>query len=221
MGALLKVPPRLAGLCGLLAPPLSWAIILASIAVNPWFRWRDHALSHLGSPAGAIPALFNAGLILTGALGLLMAAGLGGLATDLRGRLGRVLLAVALGSLIGVGIFPWPYPPGTPLASAPFTPAAVAHTATAAAFFVLTPVSLILAGRSQALRKEPLGRPILVLGVGSLAVVLAFPAFVAGAANPEGVAIPEALAALFVSAASVLFGARLLKGGLPGASPAS
>ncbi len=184
------VSPRLAGICGLVAPPLSWAVIFASIAANPWFRWREHALSHLGSPAGAIPALFNAGLILTGALGLLMAAGLGGLATDLRGRAGRLLLAVALGSLVGVGIFPWPYPPGTPLASAPFTPAAIAHTATAAAFFVLTPVSLILAGRSRALRGEPLGRAILLLGVGSLGVVFAFPAFVGGAANVEGVAIP-------------------------------
>ncbi len=212
------VSPKVAGLCGLLAPPLSWAIIFTSIAANPWFRWRDHALSHLGSPAGTIPVLFNFGLILTGALGILMAAGLGGLATDWRGRLGRALLAVALGSLVGVGLFPWPYPPGTPLASSSFTPAAIAHTATAAAFFILTPISLLLAGRSRALRGEGLGRALRLLGIGSLAVVLAFPAFVVGAANPDGVAIPEALAALFVSAASVLFGWKLLKGGLPGTS---
>lgn len=213
----MRVSPRLAGLCGLAAPPISWSFIIVSIAVNPWFRWRDHALSHLGSPAGNIPILFNTGLVLTGALGLVMAAGLSGLATDWRGRAGRLLLAVALGSLVGVGLFPWPYPPGTPMTSPQaFAPVAIAHTATAATFFILTPISLILAGRSEALRGERLGRTILLLGVCSLAVVLAFPAFVGGAANPEGVAIPEALAALFVSAASILFGMRLLKGGLPG-----
>lgn len=213
----MRVSPRVAGLCGLLAPPLSWAFILSSIAANPWFKWRDHALSHLGSPAGTVPALFNTGLVLTGALGLVMAAGLSDLATDMRGRVGRALLAIAMASLIGVGLFPWPYPPGVPLTSPQaFTPAATAHTATAASFFVLTPVSLILAGRSLSLRKEPLGRTVLLLGIGSLAVVLAFPAFVVGAANPDGVAIPEALAALFVTAASVLFGWKLLRGGFPG-----
>jgi hypothetical membrane protein len=212
------VSPKVAGLCGLLAPPAGWAFIAASIAANPWFKWRDHALSHLGSPAGTVPALFNTGLILTGALGLVMAAGLGGLATDRRGKVGRALLAVALASLVGVGIFPWPHPPGLEPGEVPeFTPQAVAHTATAATFFLLIPISLILAGRSEALRGETLGRAVLLLGIGSLAVVLAFPVFVVGAASFEGVAIPEALAAGFVSAASILCGRRLLKGGLPGA----
>ncbi|MEM3087252.1 MAG: DUF998 domain-containing protein [Halobacteria archaeon] len=218
----MRVSPRVAGLCGLLAPPLGWAFIAASIAANPWFRWRDHALSHLGSPAGSVPALFNAGLVLTGGLGLVMVAGLGGLATDLRGRAGRALLAVALASLIGVGIFPWPHLPGlTPGEVPEFTPQAVAHTATAATFFLLIPISLILAGRSEALRGEPLGRAVLSLGIGSLAVVLAFPVFVVGAASFEGVAIPEALAAGFMSAASILFGRRLLRGDFPGASASS
>lgn len=213
----MRVSPKLAGLCGLAAPPIGWAFIIASIAANPWFKWREHALSHLGSPAGTVPALFNTGLIFTGALGLVMVLGLSDLATDRRGRVGRTSLAVAMGSLVGVGIFPWPYPPGTPLTSpAAFTPLAAAHTGTAASFFLLTPISLILAGRSEALRKELLGRSILYLGIGSLAVVLAFPAFVVGAANPEGVAIPEALAAGFVSAASLLFGLRLWRGGIPG-----
>lgn len=208
----MAVSARVAGLCGLLAPPIGWSFIAASIAVNPWFKWRDHALSHLGSPAGAIPALFNAGLILTGTLGLVMAAGLGPLATDGWGRLGRALLAIALASLIGVGLFPWPHMPGLkPGEVSEFTPQAAAHTATAATFFLLIPVSLILVGRSRALRPEPLGGTILFLGVGSLAVVLAFPAFVAGAASFEGVAIPEALAAGFVSAASILLGRRLMK----------
>lgn len=208
--------PKFAGLCGLLAPAVGWLFIFASVSMNSWFSWRDHALSHLGSPRSVAPMVFNTGLTLTGLLGLLMTLGLADLAKDRRGRAGRVLLAVAMGSLVGVGLFPWPHPPGiSPDALPAFTPVAVAHTATAASFFLLVPVSLILAGRSEALRGRRLGRTALLLGFGSLAVVLAFPVFVVGAASFEGVAIPEALAALFMSAASVMFGTWLLRGGVP------
>ncbi|MBI4362968.1 MAG: DUF998 domain-containing protein [Euryarchaeota archaeon] len=214
----MKIPSRLAGACGILAPVLGWLFILASIAANPWFSWTGHALSHLGSPASTNPALFNTGLILTGGLGLLMTLGFAASSQpqaerDLRGRMGLLLLAVSLFALAGVGVFPWPHPPGLPASGIPeFTPTAVAHTATAATFFLLTPVSLLLIGRSAQYRGQPLGRLSILLGLGSLGTVLAFPAFVFGAANPEGVAIPEAIAALFTTAASIRFGVHLLRG---------
>ncbi len=47
--------------------------VLISIVLNPWFDYRTHALSDLGSIGANQAWIFNLGLILTGILGIIFA----------------------------------------------------------------------------------------------------------------------------------------------------
>ena len=62
-------------LLGLAGPAVAYASVAASVAASPWFSWASNALSDLGHSARSpVAPVFNAGLILGGALTLAYAA---------------------------------------------------------------------------------------------------------------------------------------------------
>jgi hypothetical membrane protein len=194
------ISPRAAGLCGIAAPPLAFALIFLAIHLNAdWFSWTDHALSDLGSARSASPLVFDAGLIAASALEMVLLTQLRGRARGRAGRGGFGLLAAGVLSLAGIGLFPSPTLP---------------HLAFSVGFYSLTPLGLLLLGVGS-LRSER-GWAFLSLGL-ALAVggvwALPYPG--------KGVAIPEALSAGLMSGWAMLLGAELLRGGAPAGAPAS
>ena len=52
---------RVAGLLGVLAPIFTLTLIFVSVALSPWFDWRNNALSDMG--ISRTPNPFNAALL--------------------------------------------------------------------------------------------------------------------------------------------------------------
>ncbi len=194
----MKVPPRLAGLCGLAAPPFAFALIFFTIRLNSsWFSWTDNALSDLGDSARS-PShlLFDAGLAGAALLELPLVASLPSRVRGPVGRAGVLVLGAGVLSLAGIGLFPESGNglPGSARLHVPFS----------VAFYALTPVGLLLLGAGS-LRAER-GWALLSLGfaLGAGAVwALPYPG--------KGVAIPEALSAGLMSAWAMVLGAQLLR----------
>lgn len=183
------IPRKAAGLCGVLAPPLAFALIFLAIHLNgSWFSWTDNALSDLGSAKSASPLVFDAGLIGASLLGLVVAAKL---RESVRGRLGRAgvwVLAVGVLSMGGIGAFASPSLP---------------HLAFSVAFFTITPLGLLFLGLDARGAERRWALLSLALALAAWVVwTLPYPG--------KGVAIPEALSAGLMSAWSITFGARLL-----------
>lgn len=192
----LRVSPRVAGLCGLAAPPFAFALIFLTIHLNSsWFSWTDNALSDLGdasrSPSHLVydAALLGAALLMVPLLRVLLSRVRGGL-----DRTGAAIFGAGVASLAGIGLFPEPTPPHLPFS---------------VAFFSLTPLGLLLlaAGLRRAEERWALFSLVCALAAGAV-WALPYPG--------EGVAIPEALSAGLMSAWVMALGARLLREGAPG-----
>ena len=85
----MPVSSRVAGVCGIVSQLTGLATVLVAVLVSPWFSWTGSFISTLGIE-GPVTVLFNSGLILTGVLGLVFAAGLWrNLPPDLSGRAGK------------------------------------------------------------------------------------------------------------------------------------
>jgi hypothetical membrane protein len=186
------IPPRVAGLCGLAAPPLAFVLIFLAIHLNAsWFSWTEHALSDLGSAQSSSPLVFDAGLISASLLELVLLTQIRRRARSRAGRAGFALLAAGILSLAGIGLFPSPTLP---------------HLAFSVGFYSLTPLGLLLLGAGS-LRTER-GWALLSLGFALAAgAVWALPY------PGRGIAIPEALSAGLMSAWAMVLGAQLLRGG--------
>ncbi|MBU0494677.1 MAG: DUF998 domain-containing protein [Chloroflexi bacterium] len=184
-------PRRIAGLCGVVSPPLILGLILTAVTISPWFSWQDNALSDMGtSPAAWIfnTALIVGGLLNVGlALGMWQWAGPGWLP---RLGSGGLFVAAVLLSLIGV-----------------FTEDHEAvHVAVAAGYFVLTPVGYLLLGTAW------LRRGVRVPGILTIAAGIAALLLIALTPHHDthGIAVPEILAALVISCWSFSMGVILL-----------
>ena len=106
-----KVPvsSRIAGVCGIASQLAGLATVLVTVSVSPWYSWTENYVSVLGTE-GSVTVLFNSGLILTGVLGLIFAAGLwrnlpSGL-LNRPGKAGVACLVLGSASLSAMGIFP-------------------------------------------------------------------------------------------------------------------
>ncbi|MEF8773954.1 MAG: DUF998 domain-containing protein [Halobacteriales archaeon] len=93
---------------------------LASWATGSWFGWTTHALSALGAPHRATAPVFNAGLVLAGALGVAFTWRVGCAGTNAAHRLGAALLGLSFASLALVGVFDVTRPLHVPVAVAFF-----------------------------------------------------------------------------------------------------
>ncbi len=55
---------------GLIFEPVFFVAVLISLIFNPWFDYNTHPLSDLGAKSATYPWIFNMGLFLTGAFGI-------------------------------------------------------------------------------------------------------------------------------------------------------
>ena len=180
----------ISGICGVVSPLLSQAMIFLAISSSPWFNWFMNALSDLGvSDSSAI--VFNAGLVSSGALTIVFTLGIKNiLKSGILGKIGSILLALTGLALCGIGLFP--------------ETAGIIHFFFSVAFFVLLPLSTWVLGADMLKysRKEPWGWFSVIVGIAAVIPWL-FPW--------RGVAIPEMASALSISAWSIVMGIRLLR----------
>jgi hypothetical membrane protein len=187
---------KVAGICGFLTPILAFALIFSAIAAYPEFSWLDNALSDLGIVEGITAALFNSGLLISGALCLIFATGLFVyLKKHIAGKIGASIFILASIALFAIGVFPENISP--------------THYIVSVAFFALLPISLLVTtGAFWLMHKARMAVFTLLV-----AVAAATPWVLYFAINYVlGVAIPEAVSA-FTGAvwAAVLSGKMLRK----------
>ena len=97
---------RIAGVCGITSQLVALAAVLLAISGSPRFSWTENDISVLGVE-GSATTLFNAGLILAGALSLIFAIGLGkSLLSSRLGQLGMDSLILGSMAMSAIGIFP-------------------------------------------------------------------------------------------------------------------
>lgn len=90
---------------GLAAAALAWAVILASIALNPWFVFTRNAFSDLGGPRANYPWVYNYGLIGVAALTFLFSAYLLSASRNKVEAVGASYVSVAAVFLALIGVF--------------------------------------------------------------------------------------------------------------------
>jgi len=187
---------RFAGLCGALAPLVSFGLMFYSISISTWFSWQSHALSDLGMPGRSSAALFNASLILGAALNIpLILAIRQWLGPARPGPAGTAIALVGTVAMGLVGVFP--------------ASVIVPHAISATAYFLLLPAGYILIGMALWRQRRR------THGVASIATALAAYA-VMSLAPHGGVAVSELLSALLLATRSFAVGLELWLGDLAG-----
>ncbi|MHA1653168.1 MAG: DUF998 domain-containing protein [Candidatus Thorarchaeota archaeon] len=94
-------------LVGAVAPLVALLCIVTAIAISPWFSWFDNALSDLGNYNNGMPAaaIFNAGLITTGAMLFVFLMRLMGRVHDTLTRVGLAIFSISVAFLTLIGVF--------------------------------------------------------------------------------------------------------------------
>lgn len=186
---MIRASPKIAGLCGILAPIIALVFISISIFLHPWFSWTENALSDLGALGTSYNFVFNLGLIITGITFLLFVTGLPELLNRAISRVGVWILALSALSLTAIGIFPSGTSP---------------HGNATIGFYSFAAIALLLIGGDLTLEHNNRGWGVitLLLVLTGLLAALAFPW--------SSAAIPETIGALVLSVWGILFGARLL-----------
>ena len=171
--------------CGLLAVVVTLGGVLGATTIDPTFSWSTDALSDLGTRAGSAP-VFNASVILGGALGVVYANGLRRQATTPLAHCTGFTFGLAMLGLMGVGLFPLGHP---------------MHVPTAAGFFGLFTVAMLCDGIRR--RDETTGKTTLGL-VGLHLLVWA--TWILGLWPVPGLALPEIVGAALLVAWLVVSG---------------
>ncbi len=186
---------KISGICGIVTPVVAFTCILLAIAYSPLFSWTGNALSDLGVQSGLTPILFNYGLAVSGVLAFVFAFGLFKfLKTSISGRVGAFFFVIAALALIAIGAFNENYSP--------------THWYVSLTFFVFSPLSMLLLLVAFLRLKQ--------LKTGAFTFLTAMVAAVPWVAYfavqyVEGVAIPETVSALAVSAWAVVLGFKMIK----------
>jgi hypothetical membrane protein len=180
---------RIAGLCGVIAPILSFALILYAVAISPWFSWQTDALSDLGVYVRSSALAFNGALMSGGALNAVLVVGVGQwIGAAWLGRAGTVASFVGAVALALTGVFA--------------ENVAGPHWISAATYFLLTPIGYALVG-AEIWRK---GRR----AHGAAAISAALAAFLVISVMPhDGLAVPEMVAAILLASRSFSMGMKL------------
>jgi hypothetical membrane protein len=92
--------------CGVAAAIVAWVIFAYNISVNPWFVFSEHAFSDLGGPLAADPNLYNAGMMVSGALIILYSLRCLEDSSNKLETVGGAFLATAGLFLVFIGVFP-------------------------------------------------------------------------------------------------------------------
>ena len=174
---------RVSGVCGFLTPVIALVCILAAISYYPEFNWIENALSDLGVIAGPAASFFNYGLIISGLLCFVFSIGVFQYFERIQiGRLGSILLFFASFSLVLIGLFPEDVKP--------------IHYIVSLSFFALLPASMFLSALFFWLQKKKLMALFTSFSATAAATPWILHFFIKYVA---GVAIPEALSAIFGS----------------------
>lgn len=145
-------------LCGIIAPIFAFACILSAVASWSQFSWANNALSDLGVQQGITAIVFNVGLVVSGLLFLVFAAGLFTLmGKQVLGKVGAFIFALSCIALIGIGVF-----------NESFSPT---HYQVSVAFFVLFPISLLVLSAAF-WRSHQRGFGVFTLGVALVAAAV-------------------------------------------------
>ncbi len=199
------IPPKVAGLCGILGPIIGFASIGLAVYCASWFSWTENWLSDLGGTPGERPiwsargtasVIFNVGLLLAGILGIIFATAVRKirmLDTPL-GRIGTLLFLLDMFALCAIGIFP--ESTGTP------------HSVVSFIFFLLIPLSLLPIGSTiRKTSEKNLGLYVTLLGAMSLCL-----SPLLYISRPwGGNAIAEMFPCILTSMFSIVFGIGLLR----------
>jgi len=178
------------GISALLVPIISTIFISIAISrAERWFAWQHNWLSDLGVHNGsAMP--FNLGLIISGALTILIAVGLFHYFEDnLIFNIGKTTFLIAAISLMLIGIFTEDYSPH--------------HYIVSVMFFSLSLISIIIFGIGHLIENKMIGLWFCLLGVsGGMMWAIPWP----GTAG----AIPEATSIVFIVAFSITIGVKMI-----------
>lgn len=180
---------RLAGLCGVIAPALSFSLIFYSVAISPWFSWQTNALSDLGVYRHPSALPFNFALISGGVLTAILVIGLGQwVGSGWLGRAGTALSFVGAVALGLIGVFPENH----------LGP----HWTSALTYFLVTPIGYALLG-AEIWRKgrRAHGAAAISAAVAALLVMFFLP--------HGGIAVPELVSSLLLSSRSFSVGMKL------------
>ena len=181
---------KMTGISGIIAPLITFTLILLAIAYSPNFSWTENALSDLGVQEGVTAVIFNTGLIIGGVLAILFATGL---FTFLQGNLlssiGTFAFVLDALALTAIGLFPENVKP--------------IHLYASVAFFTLFPISMFFLGTAfLRISKMKLGFFTFIAAIVA-AIVWTIP-------FSKGVAIPETLSALSVLVWLIVLGFKML-----------
>lgn len=186
---------------GAAAVLVTMAAILLATLVSPAFAWTGNALSDLGvtgtaAGTGTTVLLFNGGLIAGGVLGLVFAVALARTRPTLAGSVvgGLFALTMALMGLVGV------FPEDTDL-----------HFPVAVGFYLLLSLSLWVDG-ALSFREGWRSRAVAGLGLGAVNLLGWLVWGVTGSVRRPGLAVPEIVGALALSAWAVWLSAGLVRG---------
>ncbi|HXX87787.1 MAG TPA: DUF998 domain-containing protein [Candidatus Acidoferrum sp.] len=179
----------------MIVPIIALASILLSISFYGQFSWTENALSDLGVKSGLVAPIFNLGIVVSGVLTVVFAAGLYEFFhQETVGRIGSFILGLAALALMSIGIFPENVKP--------------THYYSSVAFFAFFPISMLaFAVAFIQGRKMKLG--LFTLAVAFIAALPWIVQFV----QPyvPNVAIPEAISATSAAAWAVVLGFNMLR----------
>jgi hypothetical membrane protein len=185
----------LGGVCGAVAPVITYVCILLAIGSDREFSWINNALSDLGVVSGITMTVFNVGLIIGGILFTIFALGLTQFfGKKFLGRVGSWILVIACVSLICIGIFNEHVKP--------------IHYIVSVSLFFFMPIALwILTGVFWANGQKTMSLFTLAIGiVAATPWILEFT--IQYAAN---VAIPEFVSGLATSIWTIVLSIKMLK----------
>ena len=186
---------KLGAAAGVAAPVLAFICISFAILSYPAFSWTENALSDLGVVEGAPMTVFNLGLVITGTLAVVFAAGVFSYSEgNVTGKVGSAIFATACVALLCIGIFNEHYSP--------------THYIVSVAFFSLAPIAFFILTSAFYLK----GNRRLALFSVALGVVAATPWILQFTINyVPNVAIPEAISAGAIGVWAVAVSATILR----------
>ena len=181
-----------AALCSIVGVTAVYPLILLAISYYPDFDWFDNALSDLGVQ-GVSALIFNTTLISAGILLFIFSIGLMIHITGFTAKLSGILLLASAIFLALIGLFPENY--------------GRIHFYVSVTFFVLIVLSLLALGIHFLLKSSKLSGLLTLIGALVATLIWLLPW--------RGVAIPEAISSLVLSARVVALAVEMLGRRLP------
>ena len=120
---------KFSGICGILAPLITFTLIFLSISTHSNFSWTNNCLSDLGVVPGNTEFLYNTAMISGGILALGFAFGL----FSKTGKASAIIFILVALSLAAIGVFPGNAKPY--------------HVIASSLFFILFPISMLFAAK--------------------------------------------------------------------------